>query len=251
LAHYLEKGAVKHVAPHADFDSRWYLATHLADGTWPLPALAHYLRVGAYQGLAPGPGVAGTDGRSAAAAAYRENVQRNFTRMVSSSGPADICDRDFEMPHELAPRGTKRVAVYTAILGDYDTLKLPYPEWANSADFFCFTDRRFGETGAWRLVSPDYHSVDPTRIARFYKTHPHVFLRHYDIVIWIDGNIGLRVDPVKLVGDLEPEFDILSFRHPLRRTIDEVKSASPGQGRAKVIRAGEAYRDAGYVRSRL
>ncbi len=249
FAHYLEKGAKAHLAVDQFFDSRWYRATHMtgAEGNWP--ALAHYLRIGAYQGLAPGPGVAGPD-ELLATPAHRREVQLLYTRMIASTGPAAIDAPGYALPNALDGKATGRIAIYTAIIGDYDTLKLPYPEWSERADFFCFTDRRFKEQGAWRLIRPDYHNIDPTRIARFYKTHPHVFLRNYDSAIWIDGNIALRMDPRELVDELDPVPDVISYRHPSRRTIAEEarECIARAKDEAEAMRAQlKRYSDLGYV----
>ena len=87
----------------------------------------------------------------------------------------------------------KSVAVYTAIIGNYDSLKIP--EVLNpSYDYICFTDRTIKGLHPWKMKYIDYFNIDSARIARFYKLHPHYFLEDYDITVWVDANILIRKD---------------------------------------------------------
>lgn len=92
-----------------------------------------------------------------------------------------------------------KIVVYTAVFGDYDRLLLP--EQLNlDVDYVCFTDRPLDTFGVWHLRDSPFYHVDPTRIARYIKTHPHTLFPEYDYAIWIDANIVLRADPQKYLG---------------------------------------------------
>lgn len=108
---------------------------------------------------------------------------------------AIINDNEFKLLSQIQkywtykrkPRG--RVAVYTAIIEKYDTLKIPLeinPEW----DYICFTDQtNIRGDHPWQIRHIDYISYDNTVTARFIKTHPHYYLKEYEYSIWIDANI--------------------------------------------------------------
>ncbi len=114
-----------------------------------------------------------------------------------------------------------RVAVFTANTGGYDSVKLPL--FVDSEiDYFLFTDRPVPNVGFWKVKPITYYETDPTRSARFVKTHPHNLLKDYDIAVWVDGNINL-------VGDIQPmlknfwesDHDVAAIPHPHRLNIYE------------------------------
>lgn len=83
---------------------------------------------------------------------------------------------------------SKRIAVYTAIAGSYDSIKLP-ERMDPRFDYILFTDKPAPSTGVWEIRPITYFQKDPTRAARFVKTHPHLLLPGFDIAVWIDSNI--------------------------------------------------------------
>jgi len=89
--------------------------------------------------------------------------------------------------------GGRRIVLYTAIFGKYDNLLLPEsidPE----VDYVCFTDRPRNDYGVWQMRAAPYHHPDPTRIARWVKTHPHELFPDHEIAVWLDANIILKGD---------------------------------------------------------
>ncbi|MCL6699248.1 glycosyltransferase [Sphingomonas sp. NSE70-1] len=110
------------------------------------------------------------------------------------------------------------IGFITAIAGRYDT-----PKWHEhllpNADYLLFSDVL--QSHPLHDVRPfPYFNVDPTRMARFIKTHPHSFAPDYKVVIWVDGNMVIR-------GDLGEEIEtfiqsgcpIGAIPHPLRSSI--------------------------------
>src|SRR5690606_26254529 len=76
-------------------------------------------------------------------------------------------------------RRDRRVVVYTAISGGYESL-LPQV-WLNPAyDYVAFGDRPVMDGGCWDVRPMDYWSPDPVRMARYVKTHPHKYFEGYD-----------------------------------------------------------------------
>ncbi|MCF6355618.1 MAG: glycosyltransferase [Candidatus Polarisedimenticolaceae bacterium] len=90
-------------------------------------------------------------------------------------------------------KAKKRIVVYTAIFGNYDVLKVPEtlnPEY----DYVCFTDIPIQGHPVWQFRHATYFHSDTTRIARYYKLHPHTYLKEYDVAVWVDANILIRKD---------------------------------------------------------
>lgn len=116
------------------------------------------------------------------------------------------------------PTSRRSVVVYTSIAHDYDDLKTPavLPQgW----DLVCFTDSWEKRYPAWFLRPFDYHHVDPTRRARYVKTHPHAYFQEYEWSVWVDANILITDDINDLVENVAANGDIGMFPHPHRKDI--------------------------------
>ncbi|WP_156824336.1 class I SAM-dependent methyltransferase [Thioalkalivibrio sp. ALE20] len=125
--------------------------------------------------------------------------------------------RDIRRPND----GELRVAVYTAISGNYDSLKLP-AVLDERIDYIVFTDTALPDTGIWQVRPITYFSDDATRTARFVKTHPHWLLADYDITIWIDSNVMILGDIWPLVSDFKDSGKAIgAIPHPQRQSIYE------------------------------
>ena len=91
-----------------------------------------------------------------------------------------------------------KIAVYTCIIGNYDQPQEPQFKPGN-VDYLLVTDGELPSTGAWKGIDvrtiKGLPSLDDSRVSRYVKLHPHLFLDDYDYSIYIDGNI-------KTVGDM-------------------------------------------------
>jgi GT2 family glycosyltransferase len=106
--------------------------------------------------------------------------------------PADIEDR-ISLYRARDPSRARKLVVYTAIFGETDNLLLPEriePE----VDYVCFTDRPRNDYGVWQIRAAPYHHPDPTRVARWIKTHPHDLFPDHETAVWLDANIILKGD---------------------------------------------------------
>ena len=89
----------------------------------------------------------------------------------------------------------KKLAVYTAIFGDYDHL-VRLTSVDNQVDYICFTDQPFPENyNGWQIRNLDTNPLltgfDSTRKARMVKWLPHHFLADHDYTVFIDANMDI------------------------------------------------------------
>lgn len=119
-----------------------------------------------------------------------------------------------------------KIVVYTCIIGDYDTLK-PVCNRSSRIDYICFTDNpNIKSDGVWeirRLPPDDLYTEGLSKIKkqRIVKILPHIYLKEYDVSIWVDGNIqitGNLIFEFLNVLDLNNHFMYVN-RHPSRDCI--------------------------------
>jgi hypothetical protein len=109
----------------------------------------------------------------------------------------------------------KKIVAYTCISGSYDTLKeVVNPE--PNIKYICFTDQDIqSETWEVRRIPEFLNYLEQTKRARCLKILPHLFLKEFDISIWIDGSIEIKGNINKLIVDnLKSYFAIC--KHPDR-----------------------------------
>ena len=84
-----------------------------------------------------------------------------------------------------------KIAIYTAIFGDYDPLKMQVPQQL-PVDFLCFTDGRPAPHN-WQVIHVPTQNVPPRQQAKEFKLLPHRIpqLAGYDYTIWIDGSMQI------------------------------------------------------------
>ena len=148
-----------------------------------------------------------------------------------------------------------KVIVYTSIIGGIDQLWSVMPG-SSDVEHIAFVDAKKREVGLWgkspptimpktgnvtapktweqRIVKPRW---DARRAARHYKAVPHLYLPDADIWIWVDGNVRLRMHPLKLI-ERRMKGDLTTFTHPDRRCLyDEVAfCARVGKDKATTLR---------------
>ena len=126
----------------------------------------------------------------------------------------------------------KKSVIYTCITGNYDKLiNLSYVN-TEKYDYVLFTDSSIPNVpNYWKVfnisVYKDYlnlvdGSADSlTKLARFFKTHPHLFFSNYESSMWIDGNIDVYQKSDKLFDKVSNEDFIFTSAHPRRTCIYE------------------------------
>lgn len=142
-----------------------------------------------------------------------------------------------------------RIAVFTAISGGYDPIKLP--EKPDSRfDYIVFTDTPLREPGLYDVRPLPYFHSDTTRSARFVKTHAHMLLNDYDIAVWVDSNITIKDDIYPFIEELvQSEKPVAAIPHPQRSSIYEEYEACIRHGKDEQETMSEQikhYKDSGF-----
>ncbi len=86
----------------------------------------------------------------------------------------------------------KQFAIYTAIVGGYDTIQQPLVI-DDRFDYILFSDCIEAESiGVWQVRGIDYKNDIQVKIARYVKTHPHILLAEYNATLWIDAAVLIK-----------------------------------------------------------
>jgi hypothetical protein len=143
----------------------------------------------------------------------------------------------------------KKIAIVTAIFGNYDNIKDHYIDNYTDVDWYCFTDdANLIHNKFWKVILTPYHDINNTNIdnqiyykneysnikdnktmnmmkAKYYKakTHEIDILKNYDYFIWIDGSLTLRdqfINNINKIIDI-PNNELINFRHSARNNITD------------------------------
>jgi GT2 family glycosyltransferase len=241
LVHYVRFGAGKQRDPNPLFDTAWYVAQNPELAHNHQNPLQHYIEVGANQFYRPHPVFDPTyyaeleSGQKNPlidfVARYGMNSATLYDLFVKKRGLLKeikhyaIKDTETVQKNIAAyiqnRKANNRIAVYTAIVNNYDILKIPeHP--APEIDYYCFSNTPQPTYGIYTILPIDYFGDDATRTARFIKTHPHLYFSDYDLVLWIDANIVVQTNIMSFIQKfLASNLLIASVRHPLRKSIQE------------------------------
>lgn len=98
-------------------------------------------------------------------------------------------------------------------MGKYDVIKVP-ETLTREYDYVCFSDMPIQDHPVWKFQPATYFNADTTRIARYYKLHPHFYFEEYDVAVWVDANILIRKDINYLIDNfLEGDKELGIFTH--------------------------------------
>lgn len=131
--------------------------------------------------------------------------------------------KEYTPPVEYKSKNKPRVAVYTCIFGDYDTVKEPL--YASSeCDYFIITDQPVSKDSIWRKInSCDIQELakisDPGMKNRWVKMHPFELFREYDYAIYIDGCVRVVADLYPIVLSMMDDEYFGIHEHPYRSNI--------------------------------
>ena len=114
--------------------------------------------------------------------------------------------------------------VYTALFGNYDQIHSINKE--KGYDYFMFTEQNYENiTTNWTIINVEQNmnftnKIDVMKKQRFYKTHPHLFFKNYDLSIYIDATFEIKGNLDNFIlRILTPNLSIYVFEHPFIDTI--------------------------------
>jgi hypothetical protein len=112
----------------------------------------------------------------------------------------------------------KRIAIYTAIFGDYDTLK-PIKKQSIDVDWICFSDKQQFLEG-WTCIVKTLGTEDPRKAAKWFKVCPSNVseLLPYDYLIYIDGSAEILSYDFAAIA-LKKTNTLGLYAHPERSSI--------------------------------
>jgi len=122
-----------------------------------------------------------------------------------------------------------RKVVYTAVTDGYSVHPVLIKR-RDAWDFICYAESTVRSEG-WRtlpidksdlIVDAKFETVDKAKTTRRIKILPHLFVRDYDVSIWIDSSLQFKIDVDldELVdGFLRSSSVMRTRRHPYRRCI--------------------------------
>lgn len=108
----------------------------------------------------------------------------------------------------------KKIAVYTALYGDYDEIK-PIIKKNRFCDYYIFTDQQVDKESGWTKIPfdfPDDINMDNVLKNRYIKMHPHILFKNYEYSIYIDASIKIEMDIFRLMGRIGSKI-IGLFKH--------------------------------------
>lgn len=114
-----------------------------------------------------------------------------------------------------------RVCIYTAIFGEYTTLKPPLEPSQEDVDLICFTDDPGLATDGWTPLRRQRVFIHPRMDSKWSRMNSDILLTNYDVTIWVDASFQLKnVDRfiASCLRDLG-RHDTALFRHPERNNI--------------------------------
>jgi hypothetical protein len=108
-----------------------------------------------------------------------------------------------------------KIAVYTFISKNYDTLREYNSDYGKEADFFVFTDNQLVKDGFYKALKIKTRKNNDRYTARYYKINSHLFFKDYDYVIYQDGTTMMNtIGPVQLIEKYLTDADLAAFRYP-------------------------------------
>ncbi|OED29867.1 glycosyltransferase [Methanosphaera sp. WGK6] len=132
--------------------------------------------------------------------------------------PINTLEKVVEEKSNVFDFTNKKIAVYTAITGNYDDLITP-SVIESDFDYICFTDNPDLKSNFWEIRQMEDLDLDEIRKARHYKILPHKYLDNYDYSIWIDSNFDITGNLKHYIKKFSKKHKLLAIKHEERECL--------------------------------
>lgn len=127
---------------------------------------------------------------------------KQFKRYIAKAKSIKRNKKLNNYPNDFLSSNKRKVAIYTALFGDYDKIKQikvknPF------CDYYIFTDQKLPNNCDWQLKEYNFSediSDNPILKNRFLKMHPHLLFPDYEYSIYIDAAIIIELDIMRLMS---------------------------------------------------
>ena len=138
---------------------------------------------------------------------------------------------------------SNRIAIITAIYGNYDNIKEHNIQSKDSVDWYCFTNNNNMKSKTWNIINTPYHinnkelknsiyknsnskdkKTEYMMAAKYYKIKSHKIdiLKNYDYIVWIDGSIFLQNNFINnIISLINKNYQLINFKHSMRNNIKD------------------------------
>lgn len=117
----------------------------------------------------------------------------------------------------------ERIAVYTCIIGRYDSLQEPLIQ-PDNIDYYAITDFDIPKDSKWKRIDvSDFNEVKgftPALKNRYFKINPHKIFKNYKYSIYVDGNFRICSDLTEHIHRIS-EYGLSNFKHSKRTCVYE------------------------------
>lgn len=128
----------------------------------------------------------------------------------------------------------KKIAIYTALYGDRDTIKAPVDfEQLDGVDYYLFTNHKTLTVAPYTTIYRDALYEDTALNARAFKILGDELLKDYDILIWHDANIQLCLAHLPELLSYSKDTFLTTFTHPHRDDVYSEAMSCARVGKAK------------------
>ena len=114
-------------------------------------------------------------------------------------------NKDYERPSAPLDTSHLKIAVFTCITGNYDSIVEPlYVD--PGVDYFVFTDMDCPKDSMWKKIDitqfDEYHQLTPAQMNRSIRMLSFRYLSDYDYSVYVDGNVEIQTSLLPVIAKM-------------------------------------------------